>query len=410
MQHPKLDYNILHVRDYFPSVNNPSSSTWVYDQVICLQQKGYKPLVISPTPINPLKKIFKKKYQLYDVPSNSLEIYRDTHVIRPPYLKFPNNRLVGVTLKNLSNCIFKYGNLPGIKLIHAHFGQNGVAALPLKRNLRVPLITSFYGYDSGRLAEVYKPYYQDLIKEGDIFLALSQDMKNDLLSLGFPEDKIIVHHLGVNLNKFTQSDGVKKDYVLLLTVARLDKVKGIQYVIEALRLLFANNPQFKKCIKYNIVGGGNYERQLKDLVKKYKLEQNIFFINNLIRPNSREIVQEQMQSCDVFLLCSFSPANGGKEGTPVVLMEAQACGKPCIATRHAGIPEIIIENKTGLLVEEKNADAIADDIQKLVAEKDLHNLFSHNARHHIEQEFNQNKQMQRLKQLYDDQIRASNIS
>lgn len=399
-----MEYDIIVIRDYYCSCNNPSSSSWVYNQVLDLQELTYKPIVISPTPINPLKNVLKKKFRLYDTPSKKLEIYKDTPVLRPPYLKIPKNKFVGFTLKNLSHCIENFDSFKCIKLIHAHFGQNGVASLKLKKKLNVPLITSFYGYDSGRLGELYKPFYQKLIIDGDLFLALSEDMKSDLLNLGFPEEKIQIHHLGVDLDNFPVSEN-SSDRFTILSVARLDEVKGIQFVIEALFEFLQKHPEVSKTIQYKIVGGGPFENNLKLMVGKLGLINNVTFINNLILPNSREIVRTEMMNCDLFALCSFISSNGGKEGTPVVLMEAQACGKPCIASFHAGIPEVVKDNVTGILTHEKAVGEIADAIEQLYFNEELRERFKINARKHIEIEFNHKIQMKKLGMIYRDLIK-----
>lgn len=397
------EYDILEIRDYYSSKNNPSGSTWVYDQVLSLSKTGYSPLVISPTPVIPLKRIFKNKFRLYDSPSIRIEDYKGTKVIRPPYFKIPNNKFVGLTLRNLSNCIGKYGNCEGIKLIHAHFGQNGVAALELKEKLNVPLITSFYGYDSGRLGKIYRPHYKELIWGGDVFLALSQDMKKDLMKLGFPAEKIIIHHLGVDFD-FFNTGNIKTDKFTLLSVARLDPAKGIQYIIRAFKKFLERNPNEQLKIQYKIVGGGVYEKELKLLVKELQIESNVVFINNLVLPNSREIVINEMKKCDIFLLCSFTPTDGSKEGTPVVLMEAQACGKPCIATFHAGIPEVVINNKTGILTHEKDVNEIVNAIERLYFNDLIRHQYGGNANNHIGREFNNKKQMENLAGLFNSLI------
>jgi colanic acid/amylovoran biosynthesis glycosyltransferase len=396
------NFDILAIRDYYPSKNNPSSSTWVYSQVRSLSEMGFNPLVISPTPINPLKSVFKKRFRRYDFSSKELESYEGTSVLRPPYFKVPNNKLVSFTLRNLSKCISKYGDIKTIKLIHAHFGQNGVAAIELKRKLNVPLITSFYGYDSGRLAETYKPFYQELIKEGDLFLALSNDMKNDLLNLGFSEEKVAIHHLGVDLSLFSPNQKKNKSEFVLLTVARLSETKGIQYVIKALSQLLKEEPHLKQIIRYRIIGGGSYEAELKGLVRNFHLDNNVSFVNNLICSNSREIVINEMKKCDVFLLCSCVSKSGGKEGTPVVLMEAQACGKPCIATYHAGIPEVVKNKMTGYLVKERNINDIKEYIKLFYDNPSLVKKMGENARKHVVKNFNQNLQIKRLYSIYMD--------
>lgn len=394
-------FNILVIRDYYPSSNNPSSSIWVHNQVKSISLNGFTPLVVSPTPINPLKKVMKKKFSLYDFPENNITNYENIAIIRPAYIKIPNNILISLTLSNLSRCLNKFGSLENIKLIHAHFGQNGIAAIKLKNRLNVPLITSFYGYDSGRLGEKYKPFYKELIKNGDLFLALSNDMKSDLITLGFPEKKIIIHHLGIDLHLFNPCDADKEKFILL-TVARLDEVKGIEYVLKGLSLFLEKYPDQKDKIQYRIIGGGVYEKVIKSLIIELKLNENVFLFNNLVNSNSRGIVLDEIKKCDVFTLCSFITTDKAKEGTPIVLMEAQSCGKPCIATHHAGIPEIVVNEKTGILVKEKSPEGIFEALKNLYFNSNLRKYYGINARLYMYEEFNQEIQMKKLYQLYSN--------
>jgi colanic acid/amylovoran biosynthesis glycosyltransferase len=264
------------------------------------------------------------------------------------------------------------------------------------------LVTSFYGYDSGRLAELYKPYYRELIEKGELFLALSQDMKEDLLRIGFPDKKVRVHRLGIDLSSFHPKSTINNEKFTILTVARLDKVKGIQHVMDAIACIIRQYPQLRDKLRYKVIGGGGYELYLKKYAEKIGLSDIVVFKNNLIVSNSREIVLKEMQNCDVFCLCSYTPKNRAKEGTPVVLMEVQACGKPCISTYHAGIPEVVINNKTGILVKEKSVKDIVSAIEMFYFDPRYRLKMGINARRHIQEEFNHSIQMSKLTELYDN--------
>jgi colanic acid/amylovoran biosynthesis glycosyltransferase len=399
-------FNILAIRDYYPSYQNPTNSTWVFHQVKELQKRGFIPLVLAPVPYIPLRRLCNLNSK-YEKPCKDIDNYENTAVIRPGYIKIPHNKLTWFTLKQLEKVIFKYGNIKSLELIHAHFGQNGIAAIKLKKELKIPLITSFYGYDTGRLAKHFLPYYQPLIKEGDLFLVLSEDMKKDLINLGFPPEKTLIHHLGVDTDEFNINRNYSKDnYFKLLTIARLDEGKGVHIVLKALQLLFDIQPSMKQIIKYSIVGGGAYEDNLKQFVNEYNLSDNVEIINNLGVKNGREIVKEQLRNSDIFILCSYQTTRGTKEGTPVVLMEAQSCGLPCIATKHAGIPEIVIDGKTGILVREKCAEEICQAIIFLYTHKEVMESMKIQARQHIIKNFNQSVQMDKLCFEYNKLIRG----
>lgn len=385
---------VLHIRDYYPSKENPASSPWVYDQVKDLLDRDIDAFVISPTPYFPKFLRKRKKFYLYPFPNENVTDYKGTSVVRPGFIKVPGNKLLSFNFKSISNSILKASKKQnGFSLIHAHFGQNGIAAISLKKKLNIPLITSFYGYDSGRLGSVFKPYYKQLAKYGDLFLALSEDMKKDLINLGFPKEKIRIHHLGINPNQFTPKDSLKDKFVFLV-VARLDESKGVQDVINSFKKINHKKMQLR------IVGDGIYKNELEDLVVKLGLQKQVVFINNFKAINPRQVVVDEMQNSDVVLLTSFMPKNGAKEGTPVVLMEAQACGKPCIATNHAGIPEVVINNKTGFLVEERDSNLIAEKMNLLYSNSDLCKTMGENALSHIHKEFNQVIQMEKLIKMY----------
>ena len=389
-------FNILAIRDYYPSYQNPTNSTWVFHQVKDLQERGFIPLVLAPLPYIPLRRLWNLNSK-YEKPCKDIDNYENTAVIRPGYIKIPHNKLTWFTLKQLEKVIFKYGNIKSLELIHAHFGQNGIAAIKLKKELKIPLITSFYGYDTGGLAKHFLPYYKSLIREGDLFLVLSEDMKKDLINLGFPPEKTLIHHLGVDTNEFSMTEPSKEDnFFRLLTIARFSERKGIHIVLKAIKILFDIQPSMKKIIKYIIVGGGIYEENLKHIINDYNLNDNVEIIHNLGLQNGREIVKEQLKIADVFILCSYVTSNGDKEGTPVVLMEAQSCGIPCIATKHAGIPEIVIDGETGILVREKCPEDISQAIIFLYTHKEIMESMKIQARQHIIENFNQSVQMDKL--------------
>jgi colanic acid/amylovoran biosynthesis glycosyltransferase len=394
-------FDILEIGNY-PSKKNIIRSNWVHNQAVRLYEFGYKPIVLSPTSVNPLR-YFVKKFKNNEIPSTNIENYNDTFVIRPPFLNLPKNKFfnkyIGFYFRELSNCICKYGNMPNIRLIHAHFGHHGCSAIKLKKRINVPLITSFYGYDLGLFGNLYRPFYQQLSKDGDLFLALSNDMKSDLLSFGFPEEKIIVHHLGINTDDFCPQE-TNNSKIIITTTAMLDEKKGVHIVLKALGLFLNRHPNERNNIEYRIIGGGSFEAQLRELVMSEKLTDIVTFIDNRFKVNSRQIVRDEMQMCDIFCLCSYTTDSGSKEGTPVVLMEAQACGKPCIATYHAGIPEVVINGQTGILVDEKDVESTMAAIEKLYFDTSLRNKYGQNATTHIKQEFNQQIQMRLLNEIY----------
>lgn len=391
------NYDVFSIREYFPSIQAPSSSSWVFNQVEGLKNLGIQSLVISPTPkVNfIIKNIFNSKHYLKTVPSMSVEEYNGIDVIRPPYQKFPNKLFLNRNLYNSSKIILRAAEDKSADLIHAHFGHAGAASLLLKKNKNVPHITSFYGFDLGSDKYRLMKWYKQLCSLGDLFLVLSKDMANDLQSIGFPEEKILVHHLGVNVDKFVPIIKKQNSIFTFTVVAGFEERKGIQFVMDAFKMFLINKNADD--FQLRIVGDGPFAA---NLYKKAEEFNSIVFINNYLQKNPRMTVLNEIQNSDVFLLTSITMPDGEKEGTPVVLLEAQSCGKPCIATRHAGIPEQIIDSKTGILVDERNVIQIQNAMELLYKNKEIRERMSINARINMIDNFNQEKQISKLRDIY----------
>ncbi|MGB5555910.1 MAG: glycosyltransferase, partial [Flavobacteriaceae bacterium] len=165
--------------------------------------------------------------------------------------------------------------------IHAHFMTDAALFHPLTKKLKVPKICSCYGYDVSvvprKFGIVGRIQYKKLFREYDIFLAMSEVMKKDLLAMGCPAHKIRVHYHGINTKLFaTERDYQIKDGVLnLLTIASLLPVKGHMAVLKALKQLKTKEPKLN--IHYNLVGQGRFREQLENYVVENGLSDSVCF-------------------------------------------------------------------------------------------------------------------------------------
>lgn len=144
----------------------------------------------------------------------------------------------------------------------------------------------------------------------------------------------------------------------ILFVGRLVERKGVEYLLEAMRLLTE-----KEKVKLIIVGDGNLRKKLEQ--KKYSLELNDKTVVFKGKVSEDELVN-QYKTCDIFVLPAIVDSKGDTEGLGVVLLEAMSFQKPVIASRVGGIVDIIKDKNTGILVEEKSPEQLARSIEFLI--------------------------------------------
>ncbi|MBB0712920.1 colanic acid biosynthesis glycosyltransferase WcaL [Escherichia coli] len=269
----------------------------------------------------------------------------------------------------------------------AHFGPAGVTAAKLRELgvIRGKIATIFHGIDisSRDVLNHYTPEYQQLFRRGDLMLPISDLWAGRLQKMGCPREKIAVSRMGVDMTRFSPRP-VKAPATPLeiISVARLTEKKGLHVAIEACRQLKEQGVAFR----YRILGIGPWERRLRTLIEQYQLEDVVEMPG--FKPSHE--VKAILDDADVFLLPSVTGADGDMEGIPVALMEAMAVGIPVVSTLHSGIPELVESDKSGWLVPENDARALA---QRLAAfsQLDTDELAPviKRAREKVEHDFNQ---------------------
>lgn len=287
-------------------------------------------------------------------------------------------------------------------IIHSHYITDAVVFRPVTKKLDIPKICSCYGYDVSvipvKFKHFYKPFYKRIFEEYDLFLAMTNEMKKDLLEMGCPESKILVHYHGINTQQFNlpRSYELKEGSLTLLTVASLYEVKGHLSVLKALKMINSSSPELS--ITYNIVGEGPLRKKLEQFVHENNLSKIVNFcgaIKHGLKFN------EHLLNADVFLHPSITTKDNDKEGIPGALVEAMASGLPTIATYHGGIPAVVVHNQTGYLVKEHDSDAIAEYIIKLYESKLLRQEIGTNAKSFAAKNLDVFEKAKILKNIYE---------
>lgn len=290
-------------------------------------------------------------------------------------------------------------------LIHAHFGIEGVYALPLAEKLGVPLVTTFHGFDAtlsttgffGSPAWAWYPLLRRrLARRGNLFLCASAFIQERLLAQGFPPERTRVHYIGVDCVAITPRPAGEEEQVIL-HVARLVEVKGTEFLLRAFATLAPRHPQARLVI----IGDGPLRNRLEQMARDSGAAARIEFLGAL--PHAQ--VLGWMRRAALLALPSVRTASGRVEGLGMVTLEAAATGVPAIGSDLGGIRETIVDGGTGFLVPERDPAALAARISTLLADAGLRQHLGAAARLRVEREFDIVRQTSALEAAYDE-VRA----
>ena len=308
------------------------------------------------------------------------------------------------------------------QLLHAHFGLDGVLAMPLAKKLKVPLIVTFHGYyatteiklsQSSKslnsqiwnfvkhrgqfFRELYFRNRDRLFQEADCFIAVSEFIRSQLIEKGCPSEKIKVNYIGIDIDKFTPNSEVKREPIVLF-VGRLIEKKGCEYLIRAIAQVQKTIPN----IELVVIGDGPLRSSLESLAES--MLSSYRFLG--VKP--QETVKLWMNKAFLWVAPSVTTALGESEGLPIVILEAQAMGLPVVSSFHAGIPEAIIHSETGFLTPERDGETMAKYILNLFENVELRERFSTAGRRRIETEFNLRLNSAKLEEIYNSIVKKFN--
>lgn len=283
-------------------------------------------------------------------------------------------------------------------IVHCHFGLNAwIGALLKSVGAADVAITHIYGDD---YINYWTPLGRNartrLAGKSDAVLTLSAFLRAKMVALGCPPDRCRIHRVGIELEefKFNMRLPASDQPVHLLTIGRLVEWKGHDYALRAVaRLRDAGND-----VRYTIVGGGPRLTSLQRLVRDLGLEQRVTFAGLV----AHRQIGALYSSAHILVHPSITMGDGNAEGLGIVLLEALACGVPVVATATGGIPEIIVDGETGLLVPERDDEALARRIQYGLDHPEIWPPMLRRGRQLVEAEYNAPVLNRRLLEVYKE--------
>jgi len=280
-------------------------------------------------------------------------------------------------------------------VLHAHFGPVGNRFRFAKKLWHAPLLVSFHGHDFSAVPLREGPgVYAKLFETADGITVNSEFTRRQVAKLGCPESKFHKLPVGLNPDEFLFRQRMIKpgEPVRLLTVARLVTKKGHEFSIRAFASVRAKHPH----VHYDIVGDGPLRSDLEKLVEELGIGSAVTFHGAC----DGAAVQRHFAESHLFVLASVG-LGGDQEGQGLVLQEAQAAGLPVVASSHGPFSEGILPGKSGFLVPEADAQALAERLNFLVDHPEIWPEMGRQGRAFVEQHFDIRMLNRRLVEIYE---------
>ncbi len=264
--------------------------------------------------------------------------------------------------------------------IHVHFANRAAhTALFVKAISGIPFSITAHGQDF--MTDLGSAELLCEICAGAEFIGAETDYSRDLLAASCPESaaKIFRVYNGIALRKFSPETARAPGPLRLLSVGRLVQFKGFDVLIDACAELRRQGHEFA-C---EIIGEGELRGELEARITRHGLGSDV----TLSGERSQDYVLQAFANCDVFVLAAKVDDRGASDVFPTVIAEAMTSGKPVVSTTMAGIPELVVDEETGLLVSPSDPLALAKSIGHLIDHPQLREQMGRAGRTRIETHF-----------------------
>ena len=362
---------ILTFTTLFPNAVDRNLGVFVRNRLIHFARQYHHELqVVAPVPYFPNVKLLPRWHQYAQIPRR--EENECVPVYHPRFLVTPK---VGMGFYGWNMLWGSWRNVRRIQrefdfdVIDAHYVYpDAFAAVLLGKLLGKPVVVSARGTDINLYARMaaIRPLLRYVLRQSAAIIAVCQALKDGMIDLGVPAEKIHVIGNGVDASVFhpvkmaaaRQQLGLPLEKKIILSVGQLIERKGIHHLVDALAKLAS----WRDDVQLTLVGSHHdaaYVKRIKEQVACLGLGEAVCFAG----PQPHSALPMWYSACDLFCLAS------NREGWPNVLLEAMACGKPVVASAVWGIPEVVCSPDYGILVDRVDGEGFAKAIQQAL-EKD----------------------------------------
>lgn len=281
-------------------------------------------------------------------------------------------------------------------VILAQYGMTGADILPVVAKLQIPLVVHFHGYDASekQLLANYRDRYLAMFQYASAIMAVSVKMAQMLEEIGAPKEKIVYNCYGPRDYFLQLNPSYSKPN--FLSVGRFTAKKAHHIAILAFQKIADRFPE----ATLTIIGDGGMREVSEDLIRFFRLENRIILTGAL----PQEKILTYFENSIGFIQHSRTAPSGDMEGTPLSILESQAAALPVISTYHAGIPDVVIHEETGFLVEENEIETMTLYMIRLLQNPDMVHRMGDAARKRIQEKFTLQRHIKVLNQVLEQAV------
>ncbi len=274
-------------------------------------------------------------------------------------------------------------------VVHSHSVDMGYILHFACKKYNIPLINHFHaGFFLNKKDNLLRFLIMKRLLKLSKFNGIITINDNDFNKNKGKFDKLFFIPNAINLNEFNSKKDVIRDDKSVLFIGRVEKYKGLHYLINSIKLVRATIPS----IKLIIIGDGSYLKKCKKLSEKLKLQDNVIFRGKL----DHALLNLEYKKSSIFVLPSYTSS----ETFGIVLLESLACKTPVITTDIVGIASDIKKNNCGIVIKTKDSQALSDAIIKILNNPKLARKMGENGRKLVEKKYTWEKISKNVEKLY----------